>query len=201
TSNNWFAKNLAGNWEFVPVYTYESPEYVDVQSGLDSNLNGDSAGDRTIDNLSGVPGTGSGVYGLTRTGAVIPTSAKTAQLATVVAWVATNPNAQYIQAGPGAFANVGRNTLATRPINDIDLSLIKHFSFKDRYRVDLEGQALNLLNHPQFIPGSINNTASVSGYTNGALAYVSAASANFNNPTLPFSSNPRILQVVARFNW
>ncbi|MBV8830676.1 MAG: TonB-dependent receptor, partial [Acidobacteriaceae bacterium] len=48
TSNNWFAKNLAGNWEFVPVYTYESPEYVDVQSGLDSNLNGDSAGDRTI---------------------------------------------------------------------------------------------------------------------------------------------------------
>ncbi len=200
-SNNWFIKNLVGNWEIAPIYTYESPEYFDVQSVLDSNLNGDSAADRTIVNLNGVPGTGSSVYGLTRTGTVVQTNAKTAQIATVAAWVANNPNAQYIQAGPGAYANAGRNTQASNPIDDIDLSLIKHFSFRDRYRVDLEGQALNVLNHPQFIPGSINNTASVSGYNNGVLAYVNAGSPNFNNPTLPFSSNPRILQVVARFNW
>ena len=34
---------------------YESPQYATVQSGLDSNLNFDSAGDRAILNVNGVP--------------------------------------------------------------------------------------------------------------------------------------------------
>ena len=30
-----------GNWEIAPTYTYESPEYVTVLSGVNSNLNGE----------------------------------------------------------------------------------------------------------------------------------------------------------------
>ena len=41
-------KNMVGNWRFSPVYTYESPEWATVQSELDSQPNGDSAGDRAI---------------------------------------------------------------------------------------------------------------------------------------------------------
>ena len=201
-SSNWFMKNVVGNWEIAPIYTYESPEYYTVQSGVDSNLNGDSAPDRTIINPSGVQGTASGVYGLTATGATVNlATATTAQINTVKAWVATNPNAQYIQAGYGAFATAGRNTQPTRPIDNVDLSLIKHFTFHERIRLDLEGQALNVFNHPQFTPTGVDNAVSVNTYNSGVLSYVTASSSLFNNPTYAFSSNPRILQVVARFNW
>src|SRR4029077_17789799 len=41
-SSSWLMKNVVGNWEFAPVYTFESPEYATVQSARDSNGNGDS---------------------------------------------------------------------------------------------------------------------------------------------------------------
>ena len=67
-SNNWVMKNVIGNWEIAPIYTYESPEYYTAQSGVDSNLNGDSATDRPIVNPAGADGTGSKVVGLDATG-------------------------------------------------------------------------------------------------------------------------------------
>ena len=60
-SSSWAMKNLVGNWRFVGTYTAESGEWVTAQSGTDSNLNGDSAGDRTIINPSGDPKLGSAV--------------------------------------------------------------------------------------------------------------------------------------------
>jgi len=201
SSSNWMMKNLVGNWEIAPIYTYESPELFTVLSGVDSNLNGDSAPDRTIVNASGVAGTGSGVIGYTATGATVLPTASAASVNNVVAWVATNPNARYIEAGPGAYANAGRNTQATRPIDNIDVAIYKHFNITERIRMDLSGQFLNLFNHPQFTPGSLDNTAPVSTFTSSALAYTSANNPNFNNPSLAFSSNPRVIQVLARFNW
>lgn len=112
-----------------------------------------------------------------------------------------NPNARYIQAGPGAYTNAGRNTPATRPIDNIDMAIYKHFNVTERMRLDLSGQFLNIFNHPQFVPGSLDNTAPVNTFTSSSLAYASAASPNFNNPSLVFSSSPRVIQVLARFNW
>jgi hypothetical protein len=200
-SDHWLAKNLLGNWEVAPIYTYESPEFYSVESGVDSNLNGDPAGDRTIVNTAGTAGTGSSVYGLTANGTVVPVTGKTAQVNQVVAWVANNPNARYIQAGYGAYATAGRNTEPTRPVDDIDISVIKHFTFRERYRIDLEGHAYNLFNHPQFVPVAIGNATSVNTYNSGVLSYVTATSPTFNDPSYAFGSNPRSLQVVARFNW
>jgi hypothetical protein len=191
-SNNWFLKNLAGNWEVAPIYSYESPEYFTVQSGIDSNLNGDTVSDRTIVNPNGTPHTGSSVFGVDRTGA------RTGGLGTV-AYIATNPDAQYIQAGLGALATGGRNTEPTRPINDVDMSLIKRFSVKERFHFELQGQAFNLFNHPQFIPGSINDVGNVTSL--GIASYVNANSVNFNNPEAFFSSNARVIQVVGKFIW
>src|SRR3984893_16460730 len=102
-SGNWLMKNVVGNWGFSPIYTYESPEWADVQSANDANLNGDSAGDRAIFNPSGVSGTGSGVSALKAVSG--PNAGQ------VVAYLANVPTAQYIVAGSGALANSGRNTL------------------------------------------------------------------------------------------
>jgi hypothetical protein len=191
-SSNWFLKNLVGNWEAAPIYTYESPEYFTVQSGIDSNQNGDSAGDRTVLNPNGVPHTGSSVFGVDSTGARTSGSG-------AVAYVATNPNAEYIQAGLGALATAGRNTEPTRPIDNIDMTLIKRFSVRERFHFELQGQAFNLFNHPQFIPGSINDVGSVTSIN--LPSYVNANSVNFNNPEAFFTSNARVIQVVGKFIW
>ena len=58
-------RNLVGNWIFSGTYTAESPQYATVQSGLDSNMNVDSAPDRAIVNPGGVDRTGSDVEALT----------------------------------------------------------------------------------------------------------------------------------------
>jgi hypothetical protein len=63
-NSNFFLKNTLGNWEIAPIYTYQSGQWVTPQSGIDSNLNGDSAPDRVIFNGAGAPGTGTGVTGL-----------------------------------------------------------------------------------------------------------------------------------------
>ena len=61
---NWMAKNLLGNWQVAGVYSYETPEWGTPQSATDSNLNGDSAGDRVILNPNGAKGTSSDVTAL-----------------------------------------------------------------------------------------------------------------------------------------
>jgi hypothetical protein len=199
-SSSWAMRNLVGNWEVAPIYTYESPEYYTVLSGLDSNLNNDSASDRTIVNPSGVAGSGSGVYGLDRNGNRIAPTAATALVNSVVAYVAVNPNARYIQAGPGAFATAGRNTQATRPIDNFDFSLIKRFAVpgRDHMRFDVAMQAFNFFNHAQFVPGSVDN-AQLTPQANGrVLSYINASSPLFNNPSYAFNSNARVLQITAK---
>ncbi len=184
--SNWLMRNVVGNWEVAPIYTFESPEYATVQSGIDSNLNGDSAGDRSILNPDGVPGTGSAV-----------TALKNSAGATV-AYLANNPNAQYIVAGSGAFATVGRNTLATRRINDWDATLIKRFSVRERFKLELQAQFLNAFNHPQFTPGFLNQINSVGQSGSAILNYLTPGNKFFNNPEATFSSNPRTIQMAAK---
>jgi hypothetical protein len=200
SKSNWLMKNIVGNWEVAPVYTYESPEYFTVYSGINGNFNGDSGSlYRTIINPAGVAGTGSTVYGLDRAGNVIQNTAATATVNTVVAWVAKNPNARYIQAAQGAFANAARNTEPSRPIDNIDMSLVKRFDITERVKFSLFAQALNLFNHPQFIPGSINDTARVN--TSATTAYSDVRNVLFNNPEQAFASNARTLQITAKITF
>src|SRR6185503_5326092 len=86
---NPFLRHALGNYIFSGTYTYESPQYATVQSAVDSNINGDSAGDRAILNINGVKNTGSGVTGYDRNGAALA-----AGNANIVAYVANNSNAQ-----------------------------------------------------------------------------------------------------------
>ncbi len=198
--SNWLLKNLAGNWRVAPIYTYESPEYVTVQSSLDSNLNGDSFADRAIVNPAGVSGTGSGVTPLCRgTAPCDPTADDFTSR--VVAYAADNPNARYIVAGAGALATAGRNTLAGRPINNIDLNLMKDFSFTERMRLQFSAQFYNLLNHPQFVPGFVDRVDNPAVLNTGPSVrnYLTPGNPIFNNPEAVFSSSPRFIQLAVKF--
>ena len=184
-NSNWFMKNVVGNWEVAPVYTFQSPEYWTVQSGVDANLNGDAAPDRAIYNPAGVPGTGSTVTALTNTAG------------DMVAYLADNPNAQYIQAGKGAFANTGRNTVGLPHINNFDLTAVKRFNLTEHTSFEFQAQALNVFNHSQYVAGAVSTVQPV-GFTN-ITNFVDIGGALFNQPKETFSNNPRTLQLVGKF--
>ncbi|HTM13080.1 MAG TPA: TonB-dependent receptor [Bryobacteraceae bacterium] len=189
----WALKNLVGNWNLAFTYTYESPEYGTVQSGVDSNLNGDSATDRAIVNPNGISGTGSSVTGYDRNGnAVAPTSTA------IVAYVANNPNARYLVAGAGAYANGGRNTMPFDPINNIDASVRKVFSITEQRRFEIGAQFYNLLNHPQFVPGYLNDVAPSPSMNR---AFLIPGNSSFGQYQQFFASNSRYIQLLARFTF
>ena len=224
-NGNWLMKNIVGNWGFSPIYTYESPQWATVQSAVDSNLNNDSAGDRAIFNPVGKAGTGSGVNPLCKSGmpsfgvcgendfdpaAGPPGPGNFDSTPFLVAYGAVNPTAQYIVAGPGARATTGRNTLATAPTNDFSLATYKEISFRERFKFRFGAQFANLLNHPQYIPGSnpgqglgVNDVTSfVTGPNSTSyLNYLTPGNAIFNNPKAVFASNARTIALVAKFTF
>ena len=188
-SNSFLLKNLVGNWAISPIYTYESPEYATALSGTNSNLNGDSGAaiDRPIINPNGVKGTGSDVR------AVKNSSGGT------IGYSAVNPNAYYIKAGAGTLPNVGRNTLPIRPINNFDVSAFKRFTVFDRYSVEFGIQAFNVLNHAQYIPGTVDNVNATS-FTS-SYNFQTVSSAAFNHPEKIFTNNARTVQLSGKFSF
>jgi hypothetical protein len=176
-----------GNYQVAGVYMAESPEWVTPQSAVDSNLNTDTAGDRVIVNPSGVPGTGSDVTQLKNSGGA------------VVAYLAANPNAQFIRASLGALATSGRNILPTQGINDFDLNVVKSFSAGERYHVELRADFYNALNHPQYTPGRLDSVV-FSSHIN-ETNYLTPGNPLFGKWDRVFPSNARIIQMAAKFRF
>ncbi|MBZ5724764.1 MAG: carboxypeptidase regulatory-like domain-containing protein [Acidobacteriia bacterium] len=190
---SWLMKNLVGNWNISGVYTFQSPEYATVQSGVDSNLNNDSAGDRAIVNPAGAANVGSGVTGLNAAG-----QAMAANDPSIVAYVANNPNARYVVAGAGALANGGRNTFAMAHTNNFDASLMKRIGFGEARSFQVGVQAFNLFNHAQFVGGYLSD---VSAFSTAAISrnFLVPSSPFFSQTDQFFASNSRQMQLVARF--
>jgi hypothetical protein len=185
--SGWFLKNIVGNWEFAPVYTYQSGEPIDVQSGVDSNLNADSAGDRTFVNPSGTSNLGSGVTALTNSSG------------DVVGYLANNPNARYIEGGLGSLPNGGRNTAHLNPIDDLDMTIAKAVNITESKRLQFSARFFNIFNHPQYVGGNISDVAPVTQIGNAAHEYVEPQSGIFLQPSQAFSSNPRNIQLALKF--
>lgn len=192
-NGNWFMKNVVGNWNISGTYTYQSPELATVQSNVDSNLNNDTAGDRTIINPAGSATVGSGVTGYNALGQVATTSSS------IVAYVANNPDARYVVAGSGALANAGRNTFPLKPTDNIDAALYKRFNITERVRFSVGVQAYNVLNHAQYTGGYLSDVAS-NGSTTSRNDLIP------NNPLFGrfdqfYSSNSRNLQLTGKITF
>ncbi len=191
--SSWFMRNVVGNWEFVPVYIYQTGTSVDVQSGIDSNLNDDSAGDRAFVNPAGQANVGSGVTALTNSSG------------DVVAYLANNPNARYIQGGPGTLPNGGRNTAQLPPIDDVDFTIAKSVNITESKKVQFSARFINLFNHPQYVGGFLSDVAPTNaangnnGFTEAIHSYLEPQSGIFLQPSQAFSSNPRSLQLALKF--
>jgi hypothetical protein len=184
---SWLKRNVIGNYQISGTYTVESPEWATPQSGVDSNQNGDAATDRVILNPGGASGTSSDVTALKNSAGQ------------TVAYLANNPHAQFILAQAGALATSGRNVMPTRGINNWDANIVKVLAFRERYKFTLRADFLNTFNHSQYTPGRINsitflNRANVTNY-------LTPGNSLFRQFDQVYSSNPRIIQMSAVFNF
>ena len=232
-SHGYLYRNIVGNWTVSPIYTYESPEYATVLSGPTAsssaainasgqqiysvqpgtfiasqpNLNHDSstAIGRTNVNVHGAPDTiSSAVPVFSSTLAGLCKAGYTQCAANLVGYTQTNPNAYYQQAGQGQAPNGARNTLPTRPEDNLDLTLLKRLTFFEHYNFEFGAQAFNILNHAQYTPGTvdtINSTAFTSNYNFQTVSTSTIGGTNqsfFNQPQKEFSNNARVLQLSAK---
>jgi hypothetical protein len=222
-SNSFLMRNVVGNWKIAPIYTYESPEYATTLSGVNSNLNGDSGAaiDRPLINPNGVKGTATGTVPVLNAVQCDPnaTSGALAITGTGLAGGSTAPscdantvgysagafnsggtfvpsNAYYVQAGNGTLPTASRNSLPIRPINNIDLSAFKSLTVREHYSFEFGAQAYNVLNHAQYIPGTIDNVNATS-YT-ASYNFQTVTSAAFNQPQKVFTNNARTMQLSAK---
>jgi hypothetical protein len=188
TASSWISRNLLGNWRWTGTYTYESPEFVTAQSGQDSNLNGDTAGDRTVLNPAGDPRKGSDVTALTNSAGQ------------TVAYLANDPAARYIRAGLGVFPSAGRNTLPTRPINNFDMSFGKRFLVREGHTIEFRGDFGNIFNHPQYTPGYVSSVRPNLDYTT-TRSFLIPGNPDFAKWDETFDSNARSVQLALRYTF
>ena len=89
--------------------------------------------------------------------------------------------------------------MALRPINDWDIQIKKQFAYRERYKLQLAAQFFNVFNHPQYVSGYINNVQFHN--SNSTNVNLIPNLPTFGDPSQVFSSNPRITQFTARFEF
>ncbi|HUE80842.1 MAG TPA: TonB-dependent receptor [Pyrinomonadaceae bacterium] len=192
-SESGFLKQVLGGWTMGGIFQAQSGQPFTPQSGVDSNLNFDAAGDRTIFNPAGVPGTGSPACAVNSAGQFLrPNGTVTTALGEcrpgsgdAVAYFAINPNAQYIQAGQGTQTTAGRNTLRSNGFNRTDAAFTKQFFFgEDRYRFEVGTEINNLFNQRIRTIGNFANalgTPTAPGLSPTDFSFPNVSSPLFND--------------------
>ena len=111
-----------------------------------------------------------------------------------VAFLATNPNAQFVSGGPGTFS-VARPTIRLGDTRNVDLSIVKRFSVPEKAKIEVRGDAYNLIGNPQFtgLPISTLGTG-----LRAAPSFLIPDSPLFDNIRGTLSGNPRVIQLALR---
>jgi hypothetical protein len=175
---------------------------------VDSNDNGDTAGDRTIFNSAGVGLTGSivnpvcndGAGGATRivSGAGTPCAA-----GNTVGYVAANPTARFIQAGVGTMPTTGRNTLSISGFNLWNMSVFKTNKLTERASLHFRFQTYNTFNHRNPSIGLPTNNGNIDSTTNANplnAGYIFVTSPTFLNK-FSFDGGSRTMELGLRLIW
>lgn len=191
-TENGMLKAILNGYQLGSVFLAQTGQPVTLQSGLDSNGNGDSAGDRVVFNTFGSGRTGSDVFavcelpggvtglsnggpgafnvptGVAAGGACFDPSDPTGNTTfPAIGYTPVNANARYLVAGPGALATVGRNSVTTPGFAVLNLSVGKKTFFSEGKYLLVKADFFNVLNHPNFAlsNGNIFSNAGVTTAT------------------------------------
>jgi hypothetical protein len=197
------AGRVLNGWTLSGSYLFQSGQPITIQSGVDSNGNGDPDTDRVILNPGGTEGVGSLVNRVCRDATTGATSINPlcASQNTVVGYVAADPNARYIQAGAGAVANLGRNTFDSPDFNIWNLAILKEDALTERVRLRFRLEAFNVFNHPNFTIGNLSVLPSTNNaLTQGYASLIGVPGGTFLNSKI-FNGGGRQLQLSIKVSY
>jgi len=223
-TENGFLRTVAHGWQWSGTYLAESGQPVTPLSGVDSNFNGDAAGDRTIINPSGIGLTGSTVTavcnnslaggGITYIDATCdpnhaddnnaggdPTPGSDAA---VVGYLADNSSARFIQAGPGAKATAGRNTVYSPGLNIWNMSVFKTTKINERFSAQFRAETYNTFNHRNFSIGLPTNNGTIDQTQNAnplSAGYIFVSTGNLFLNARQFNGGSRTMQLGLKLTW
>lgn len=162
-------------WQANGIFQIQAGQPITIRSGIDSNGNLDSAGDRAIFNPNGDPNIGSGIQALALVnGVVTPVALGSPD---TVAYAALNSNAGFVQTGFLARSNVSRNSFRTKGFSETDVVFIKNTRFgrDDRFNFQIGAEIIDLFNQrPRTIGGTGAQVEAL--FTGGVGAQTSAFS-------------------------
>jgi hypothetical protein len=146
-------KYTFGGWQLAGITTFQSGTPFSVANGFDRNNYADKEDRADIGNPSAPLNSRAIIFPSCATGYQNPDTL-TCVTPSDVHWVEGIgfPNA----------STVGRNTLRTGSTNNFDLNLTKSIPIGETRRLELRWEALNALNHPQYVnvpPRSVFNTS------------------------------------------
>jgi hypothetical protein len=121
------AEYILGEWQINGIYSYYGATPIELLSGVNTLGTAENVGQRP-DLVAGVP-----IY--------LHTGDSTQHL---------NPAAFALPA-VGRNGNLGRGAIRGKPINNVDFSLNKNWTVKERYGIQFRAEVFNLFNHPNFI--------------------------------------------------
>ncbi len=195
-NTNSVMRNIFANFVISGGYIYEWPARLPLLALSGADVNG-----------IGVRPWSSTTSGTTNN--ISPSTPLTNSAGQPVAFLATDPSATFFTGGPGV-AGGARNAIELSPINNLNVSAVKRFSYHDRAAFEIRADAYNVVNHPQFTYAPITGLSSTSfglvpNFINGQSPVVPnvtiPGSTTFNDPSKFFSSNPRVLQLALRVTW
>ena len=155
--SNRVARTLLGGWNFTGILTLQSGTPFSVLSGVDNARSG------TGGQLADLNGDGT-----------LPSNRSRGER--ILRWFNTTA---YTTNALGTFGNSGRNTLTGPGFKSLDIGLIKNFTIRENFKLQLRGEAFNVLNN-------VNLNLPNSTVTSGTFGRITSA------------GDPRILQFAAR---
>jgi hypothetical protein len=202
---------LVNGFVLSSTYLAQAGQPVTISSGnagIDSNRNGDTAGDRAILNPNGTGNTGSDVFLVCRNTGSGSTSISALTVGNAGAcpsgtdgagYLAQQPDAKYVLAGIGAKSTVGRNSFRSPGFGLLNFSAGKNIHISESKYFQIRSEFYNVLNHRNFTIGnaSINGTNTIP-VAQGNAQYVDVTNGQFLNPKV-FSGGNRQVQLVAKF--
>jgi hypothetical protein len=98
--------------------------------------------------------------------------------------------------GPGQFGNLARSTINGPLFTELDMSLIKNIRLTERLRFQIRADAFNVLNHTNFLTGTLSSA----GVGNSILNVNSATFGQITDSS-NFSGLNRVFQLAGRFEF
>ena len=172
---NYARNDFDRQYTYVQSYVYDlpfGPGKKFLKSGLAGNIFGNWRVNGILTWMSGLPMT----FTASGSSLNLPSSTQTVnQIAPFRVLNGIGPNSAWFDptsfaapSGSGVSGNTGRNFVSGPNFFDLDASIVKIITFRERSNLELRGEAFSVTNTPQFNNPGTDSTAATFGHITGA---------------------------------